>query len=454
MSQLEKATLQAISSDESAAPLGEPIPVQFNPSSLRLQITNSVEGGESLGKQTRQYTGSSSTTLTLELIFDTADEGTTDSPRSVREKTMQVEQFVYPREENGEKQAPPKLRFQWGDLVLEGVVDSLNMDFDHFAPNGVPLRAKVNFSFKEQDRRYQFLEAGPGANKAGKASLPGQASLGAVGSVGFGLSAQVGLAIGGESAAEFAARVGLDPSAWRGLSFEGGIGGSLSLQAGLEVGFSANLNASAGLGVHMGAGAGTKASPEGSFGLKPEPGVATVAQAGAGSELQQKFTLAAVGGVGAAVESVKTAKVQSAESKTREAFGAPASSAPAAQARASMPEQPRTALKSSGMPSPSRQQLAPSAPPAPASDSRATSFGFGVPLRPTAGKGVADRAGSIRGNVPVRGGLHEGGVPLTNDPTVPGWEALPAADPSRRMSDKVQTRTRPRPCGCARPCGH
>jgi hypothetical protein len=436
MSRLEKATLQAISSDESAAPLGEPIPVQFNPSSLRLQITNSVEGGESLGKQTRQYTGSSSTTLTLELIFDTADEGTTDSPRSVREKTMQVEQFVYPREEGGEKQAPPKLRFQWGDLVLEGVVDSLNMDFDHFAPNGVPLRAKVNFSFKEQDRRYQFLESGPGANKAGKASLPGQASPGALGSAGFGLSAQVGLAIGGESGAEFAARMGLDPAAWRGLSIEGGIGGALSLQAGLEVGFSANLNATAGLGVHLGAAAGAKASPEGAFGLTPEPGVVTAAQAGSGADLQQKFTLAAAGGVSAAIESVKVTKVQSAESRTREAFGAP----PAAVAtvhRAVMPEQARQPLTSAGMPSPSRQQQAPPAPPRPAADARAASFGFGVPLRPTA----------------AQSGFNNGGVPLTSDPATPGWVALPAGDRSPRTAGKASGKAR-RPCGCTRPCGH
>ena len=452
MSQLEKATLQAISSDESAAPLGEPIPVQFNPSSLRLQITNSVEGGESRGNQVRQYTGSSSTTLTLELIFDTADEGATDSPRSVREKTMQVEQFVYPREENGEKQAPPKLRFQWGDLILEGVVDSLNLEFDHFAANGVPLRAKANFSFKEQDRRYQFLESGPGANAGGKAPLPGQAALGAVGSIGLGLGAQVDLSIGGESAAEFATRMGLDPSAWRGLSFEGSIGGSLSLEAGLEVGFSASLNASAGLGVHLGAGAGAKPSVEGAFGLKPEAGVATVAQAGSGADLQQKFTLAAAGGVGAAIESVKTAIAQTAESNAREAFGAPPSTAPAAPNRASMPEQTRTALKTSGMPSPSQQLVAPAAPPPPAADARAASFGFGVPLRPTTGKGAAESAGSVRGSPALRNGLGEGGVPLTNDPTVPGWVALPAADASRRAAGKLQSKTRPlRPCGCAQP---
>src|SRR5256885_11013543 len=87
MSELKKATLQEIKSDESAATIGDPIPVQFNPSSLRLQITNSTTGGNTRGQQARQFTGSSSTTLTLDLVFDTADEGTTTEPRSDRKST-------------------------------------------------------------------------------------------------------------------------------------------------------------------------------------------------------------------------------------------------------------------------------------------------------------------------------------------------------------------------------
>ena len=60
------------------------IHVQFNPATLHLQISNNIEGGDSIGKQVRQFIGSSSTTLTCDLIFDTADEGTTDNPVSVQ----------------------------------------------------------------------------------------------------------------------------------------------------------------------------------------------------------------------------------------------------------------------------------------------------------------------------------------------------------------------------------
>jgi hypothetical protein len=96
MSTLQKATLQEISSDEKDSTVGDPVPVQFNPTTLKLQISNSVEGGESRGRQTRQYIGSSSTTLSLDLAFDTADEGTDAAPVSVLERTAAVEKFLLP----------------------------------------------------------------------------------------------------------------------------------------------------------------------------------------------------------------------------------------------------------------------------------------------------------------------------------------------------------------------
>lgn len=444
--QLEKAKLQAIKADGS--PDGDPIPVQFNPSSLRLQISNQTEGGESRGRQVRQYNGSSSTTLTVDLIFDTADEGTTDAPRSVREKTSQVEQFVYPRGEGDNKQAPPKLRFEWGDLVLEGVVESLSIDLDHFAANGIPLRAKVGFSFKEQDRKFELLASGPGANSQGNAPAPGQPALGMPGSIGIGVSAQIGVAIGGESAAEFAARVGIDPAAWRGLSFEGSSGGSLSLDAGLEVGFSASLNASAGLGVTTGASAGASASLAGSFGLEPSRGASASSGTTASPEAQQNFTLATAGGVGAAIQSVKMASSTAAARQSVQAFAsASASVPPSTPPKPSKPDQSRAPLMVTGMPSPASQQAAPSAPPPPAADPRTTSFGFGVPLRPTVGQAVLDRSSALTGNVPLDAKTGKGNAPTTNDPTTPPWVALPPARLARSGSREQATRPKA-PCGC------
>ena len=66
---LSKATLQEIASDEGSTPKGDPVEVQFNPATLRLQISNTIEGGDTRGRQVRQYIGSSSTTLTIDLVL-------------------------------------------------------------------------------------------------------------------------------------------------------------------------------------------------------------------------------------------------------------------------------------------------------------------------------------------------------------------------------------------------
>lgn len=477
MSELQKAHLQAI--DAEGTPQGDPIPVQFNPSSLRLQIANQVEGGATRGRQVRQYTGSSSTTLTVDLIFDTADEGTTEGPVSVRTRTLAVEQFLYPRGEGTQKQAPPQLRFEWGDLVLEGMVESLNIDLDHFAANGVPLRAKVGFSFKEQDRRYELRTVGDGANATGGAPNPGGATGGAVGSLAGGFTAQVGLAIGGESAAEFAARLGLDAGAWRGLSFGGSLGGSLSFQAGLEVGFSAGLSASAGVGLFAGASAGASLSLEAAFGLEASLGVTAVANVGVGLELQQGFSLTAAGGLGSAIESVKAAKAQVAVEETKAAFagstasatsggsggsvsGRAASSIASASApgpspvglgsgvsaRPALPEQSRSPLRlAHGTSQSADASTGSSAPPPPMADPRAVGFGFGVPLRSTVRPAGGVGASSLQGTVSVvsRGGGAE--VPTTFDPTVPPWEALPAGGVVNAASTQLRRKGNS-PCGC------
>src|SRR4051812_13610100 len=141
MPALQKASLEEMPPDPDGQPVpGTKIDVQFNPSSLKLQLANRVVGGDTDGGPKRQYLAKTSTTLTFDLYFDSADEGTTDNPVSVRTKTSALERFVLPRE-NGSK-PPPKARFQWGELILDGIIQTVSIDFEHFAANGTPLRAK------------------------------------------------------------------------------------------------------------------------------------------------------------------------------------------------------------------------------------------------------------------------------------------------------------------------
>lgn len=471
--QLQKAIIAELDQGKEK----DPFPVQFNPTTLHLTLNNRVEGGESQGRQARGFIGYSATTLSLDLIFDTADEGTSESPRSVREKTRKIERFLIRKGEGVQQNSPPTIQFAWGDLIVAGVVESLTIDFDHFAANGVPLRAKVALSITGQDRDLEFkADDRRGATAPGFAVTGGLgASFGVSGSVGVsagigvsagvGVSANVGAALDGESAADFAARVGVEAEAWRGLD----LGGEdpLSLSAGAEVGFSPGLSASAGLGVTAGVEAGVSASLAASLGLESNPSVNAVTGVGVGAELASSFALSSAGGVGAAIESVQNARNQLAEQSTREAFKAPPKALPGgAQATqsanlaigstasgAQAPAQARTPLISSGLALSSAADAP--APKLPRADPRASTFGFGVPLRLTVGEAADARATSIQGSAPVKSKIASREPAVTDDPTTPPWVSLPARDRSRQTADKLQEKSRPlRTCGCGGRCKH
>lgn len=487
MANLVKAYIVELKSGEKAEEILPRFPVQFNPTSLKLQISTSMAKGKTSGSQVREPTGSSYTTLTLELVFDTSDEGSTAEPRSVREKTAQVERFAFPKAQKEKSQKQPKIRFQWGSFVIDGVVDSINIDLDHFATNGTPLRAKVGLSIKEQDRKLIFLKSGPGSNQNGNAPSPLGASAGSIGmSGGLGISenldisgesgnsaninTQVDGALSGESLPEFSARVGLDPAAWRGLSTDiaGGLSGDLSLQAGTEVSFNAGLNASAGIGVTLGVEAGVSASLEASFGLEANASISAVAGIGVGADLAAGFSLSAGGGLNAALETVQIVKTQAAEQQARQAFGAPSvttvttainrttstalpPSAATASPKPALPDQPRPRFTTSGLPSPSLQKAAISAPLIPHADPRSASFGFGVPLRPTVSEATTRRTDSLLGSVSLRQQVGDGLPATSDDPTMPPWIALPNRDFAGIAGKQMQKKS---PCGCSGPCHH
>ncbi len=453
MPALEKAKLQKVRADESETPIGDPVEVQFNPESLSLQLSNEVEGGRSRARQRRQQTGQSSTVLSMDLVFDTADEGTDDAPVSVRTRTALIEQFVVPEE--GNPDPPPRLRFQWNDLILTGLVEQLSIEFDLFAANGVPLRAKAGLSIKEQKAEYQFLRGGAGARDSANATSPGEGSASSQPGAGTNdpaptqpLGDEAAPALEDETPAEFAQRMGLDPAAWRGLSTA--LSAGLGLAAGVEVGFSASLSASGGIGVSAGVSAGIGVSVEAQLGLDASGGSGTARDA-AGRNLAQ------TGGIGAAIDNAAIASANAAARASAEAFGQsqPASATtngPAAQAVFTSTAAVSTAstTSASGATSASalrldrvpQQAQSPLQAASQTPDPRSQSFGFGVPLQPlrdTSATGALTLCAAAVGRQTSE-------PPRRLSPTTPPWEALPVTDRIRAASDAREAERRKNPC--------
>jgi hypothetical protein len=412
---LAKAQLLALTGGKDPQPVAgaKPVVVQFNPASLRLQLTNDTAGGRTQGHPAEQHLGEGSTQLSFDLHFDTADTG-----ENVRVQVELVEQFVK-ASVPGSRKAPPRVQFSWGAFLAEGVMTGLQEEIDLFSAGGVPLRSKVGVTIKLQDPKRIATAAAGGA--PGTSQVPGAQSAGPGSSGGAGPGDRAGTALGGESAAAFAARMGLDPSAWRGLG--AGLDSPLSLAAGLEIDFSSALSGAAGLGSQSGVQAGSGASIEQAFGLDAPGGPAGPAAAG--------FALAAAGGVRAAVESVQIAKTEQAASQAVQAFSTPTAALPATSAaKPAAPEQLRPPLAVAGLPV-GPVAPAPPAPAPPRADPRADSFGYGVPLRPRVGGAAAERKGPYGGWIVVG----------TRAPREP----VPVA--------AAATRRRPTPCGCGCGCG-
>lgn len=120
------------------------IPLLFNPTEYQLQKTNNFAEVAIPGLETPplQYVRGAPEKLTTELLVDTSDtlldvrEEYTNSLRAL----MDI---------NSELHAPPIVRLVWDGEIFLGVVDSLNISYVMFTPEGVPIRAKLNLSLTE-----------------------------------------------------------------------------------------------------------------------------------------------------------------------------------------------------------------------------------------------------------------------------------------------------------------
>jgi nucleoid-associated protein YgaU len=128
-----------------------PIPVMFNPPEYQLQVTNQFAevGIPGLGSSLLQFVRGSAKTLTMELFFDTTDEGI-----DVRLYTGLVLGLT---SLNSETHAPPRLLFLWGSLIFPCVLESVTQTFDYFNSLGMPLRARLNVTLKGHDTLEDLL---------------------------------------------------------------------------------------------------------------------------------------------------------------------------------------------------------------------------------------------------------------------------------------------------------
>jgi hypothetical protein len=151
---LEKAVIEIDPRDRGPS-LPASITVQFNPTEYTLQKGAQIAeiAIPGIDSPILQFVRGQNEKLTLELFFDTTQEGMGESPaRDVRQLTQPVYQLV---KIQGNTHAPPRIRFVWGQgLSFRAIVESIQQKFTIFNPQGIPLRATLSITFRE----YKTLE--------------------------------------------------------------------------------------------------------------------------------------------------------------------------------------------------------------------------------------------------------------------------------------------------------
>lgn len=141
-------------------PNGNELQVQFNPETLRVSRSNTVDAKAPAGTAGLQYVTTTSTRLDLELWFDVSAR---QGPEKLQDLTSGVYYFLTPSAEASHKLRVPGVRFHWGQFLFDGVLTSLNETLELFSNDGRPLRSRMALSFTSQEIRFPLLRNGDDA---------------------------------------------------------------------------------------------------------------------------------------------------------------------------------------------------------------------------------------------------------------------------------------------------
>ena len=289
----KKAKLKHIKWDanQKSAKDGDPsktVDVQFNPQSLKVTFSNKNTGGDQPGGSSKQFVGSGTTKLSVELLFDTTADGT-----DVRVHTEKVAFYIMADagsgSGSGSNRVPPGVQFEWGSFIFRGTVESMDETLEYFSEEGVPLRANISLSISRQEIEF----------------LPGEQGEGGGGGVPL-ETAQFRDSIQG-----LAGRNGKSGD-WKGIAAANNIDDPLRLSAG------ALINVNAGVGLSAGASRGGSVGASGGVGVSVSGGAGVSVSGGAGAS--GSVLAKASAGAGVSARAAATASV-SATATTTSALG-------------------------------------------------------------------------------------------------------------------------------------
>jgi hypothetical protein len=155
--ELVKATITNLDTNDS-------IECMFNPKEYTFSKSNNWSQSKTKGQNVPklEFNGGNPTDLKVELFFDTYESGEDVRKKytnAIWELAMVNKQKEDPKTK---KSQPPKCEFRWGSMwSFKAVLADITQKFTLFLPDGTPVRATLNVTFRQTEDEGLFPKQNP-----------------------------------------------------------------------------------------------------------------------------------------------------------------------------------------------------------------------------------------------------------------------------------------------------
>ena len=138
--------------------------VQYNPKEFKADksVSWKEHDDQGQGKAPLEFQKGGPLVVTMDLYFDTTNEGNSDVRAKWVNKLLYLTNPLIPDQNDTDKKRPPKVLFSWGGFKVTCVVESVNTTYLMFAESGNPVRARCTVKLKEYE--VKDFEAGSGGS--------------------------------------------------------------------------------------------------------------------------------------------------------------------------------------------------------------------------------------------------------------------------------------------------
>ena len=124
-----------------------PLTVMINPASYtqKLAVEYTEDDAAGTSGEARAFNKELGVNLSLDLVFDGTGTVPFGRKKSVAQQIMDLRRLGL--DINSQTHRPNFVKLTWGTLLFKGQLESLDIDYTLFSPDGSPLRARVKATF-------------------------------------------------------------------------------------------------------------------------------------------------------------------------------------------------------------------------------------------------------------------------------------------------------------------